>query len=518
MSVLKAFSAAGLIAMLGFWSVGATIPSLVSAHDDENQDCTTLNMVSGTSTQTAGYSETNPVGTPGSLSTSSYSGTGWTNASLTQTVIPPWVDPATDATFSGSGAQWVSTGASWPGGDGNTEGVATTSQWRLFHQGFEIPANATIESASLDYTADNSAAVYLNGNGTPLASTDNVDVYGDANSANSNFSQVFSTDFTPVVGQNSLDFVVRNDSSADATTNPTGLLYKASVRYCVPHVPPPPSTVKVTIVKFIDGVMATADSAHNNDFAMNATWNADNIGSGSGSYTLSASGYNGDPTPYKAVTTDMDSGADYGTTETMNDMVGANCTSGKPYALMGYTSGDTLAQAMGATPSADASNLTDITSNKYIIVWNDDCTTETGGIGGTVETSDDLKVTSVDSVDTSASADGSFANGWKYVFHITVPTAEPNLALKFADWARNGGGGTIPVANDMRISSAQADNSGAKVLLTAANTYSSPDLHITGDLDPLTPGYQVEVAVEVAVPSGTPNGSYNTSYGVRSAP
>lgn len=129
-----------------------------------------------------------------------------------------------------------------------------------------------------------------------------------------------------------------------------------------------------------------------------------------------------------------------------------------------------------------------------------------------------LAVTSIDSTKTSATADGTFANGWIYTFHVTVPLNEPNVAMKFADWVNNTPPGTIPVAGNMRISSAQADNAGATVLLSAANTYSTPSLHITGDLDPTTPGMQVAITVEVAVPVNTTNGSYTTSYGVQTLP
>ena len=127
-----------------------------------------------------------------------------------------------------------------------------------------------------------------------------------------------------------------------------------------------------------------------------------------------------------------------------------------------------------------------------------------------------LAVTSIDSITTNATADGTFAHGWKYVFHITVPTNETNLSMKFANWLD--GTNVLAAANDMRISSAQADNSGATVLVAAANTFTSPSLHITGDLDSTTPGDQVEVTVETAVPSTTVNGSYSTSYGVQTLP
>jgi hypothetical protein len=141
-------------------------------------------------------------------------------------------------------------------------------------------------------------------------------------------------------------------------------------------------------------------------------------------------------------------------------------------------------------------------------------TTSDGTIGGDVEGEGVLHVDSVDVVDSTATANGTFASGWEYVFHITIPTDEPDLAMKFSDWAKTGGGGTIATANNMRISSAQANNSGATVLITAADTYSTPDLHMVTDLDSGTPGIQVEVTVEVAIPVSTPSGAYTTSYGV----
>lgn len=275
-----------------------------------------------------------------------------------------------------------------------------------------------------------------------------------------------------------------------------------------------PATVKVTIVKYVDSVAATGANANNTDFLMNASWDAENIGAGSGQYSLSETGSN-NPNPYQATTTDMTSGADYSTSEVSDsDIVALSCDGDEPYALNGYSTGDTLAAAAAATPTMTAPSFTNLTSDKFVIVWNDDCNTAGGGIGGDVEGDGVLAVTSIESIDTSAVADGTYENGWEYVFNITVPTDEPDLAMKFADWARTGGGGTIPAANNFRISSPQANNGGATVQITAANTYSSPVLHMTGDLNPSMDGLQVKVTVEARVPSGTASGSYTTSYGV----
>lgn len=141
-------------------------------------------------------------------------------------------------------------------------------------------------------------------------------------------------------------------------------------------------------------------------------------------------------------------------------------------------------------------------------------TTTVGTIGGTV-TDASLHVTSVDTIKNSAIADGTFANGWEYVFHITAPTNETKLSMKFSDWTSLVGSSTIPAANNIRISSPQADNAGATVLITAANTYSTPVLNMNSDADAGTAGRQVDVTVETAVPLNSVNGSYTTSYGVQ---
>lgn len=134
-----------------------------------------------------------------------------------------------------------------------------------------------------------------------------------------------------------------------------------------------PSTVKVTIDKYIDGVMATSVTANSSAFPMNATWSADNIGAGSGSYNLSTVGFNS-PNPYEAVTSDMTFGADYSTYEvTGGPVVGASCSTGQPYVLVGYTTGDSLAAAQGTTPTLAVPTFTDIQTNKNVIVWNQTC-------------------------------------------------------------------------------------------------------------------------------------------------
>jgi hypothetical protein len=288
---------------------------------------------------------------------------------------------------------------------------------------------------------------------------------------------------------------------------------------CSIPVIPPATDVKVHIVKYVDGVEANASSSQSKSFAMHAVWNATNIGQGSGDYTLDASN------SFLTQTVDMTSGADYSTNELFDSMiVSDNCTASTTFGLVGYSTGDTFAAAAIAPQSSTSPSFTNITADKSVIVWNKTCGattgtgTTTGTVGGDVtggvNGNGTLAVTSVQTVKGSAIADGTFTNGWNYIFNITVPTNETHLSMKFADWL-NGSGNSIPVANNVRISSPQADNSNATVLITAANTYSLPVLNMTGDLDLLTPGRQVKVSVEAAVPSNSVNGSYTTSYGVK---
>ncbi|HBV01452.1 MAG TPA: hypothetical protein DEF00_03620 [Candidatus Taylorbacteria bacterium] len=126
--------------------------------------------------------------------------------------------------------------------------------------------------------------------------------------------------------------------------------------------------VTVTIIKYIEGVHATAGNVNSTSFPMQSSWDAVNIGAGSGSFSLTL------PT-YEAQTSSMTAGADYSTNEdTSLASVGASCADGKPFALLGYTTGGTEAAAVVATLSSTSPAFTGLTSNKYVIVWNKDCT------------------------------------------------------------------------------------------------------------------------------------------------
>jgi len=127
-----------------------------------------------------------------------------------------------------------------------------------------------------------------------------------------------------------------------------------------------------------------------------------------------------------------------------------------------------------------------------------------------------ITVTGISATKSYALADGTYANGWAWVFDVTVPTAETSLKMKFADWVR--GSNSIAVANNMRFYSSQAqtavDQANA-ITITAANTYSAV-MTLTGDRDTTKAGRQIQITVEAEVPAGSSAGSYSTSYGIQS--
>lgn len=128
---------------------------------------------------------------------------------------------------------------------------------------------------------------------------------------------------------------------------------------------PAPTSAKVTIVKYVNGVPATADNTNSASFPMHAVFPG-----GEGDYALSATGFN-NPTPYQATTADMPVGSNYSTFENLP----TSCTGSNTYALEGYSSGATLDEAFANASSTDPSfaSFTNLQSDKFVIVWNKVC-------------------------------------------------------------------------------------------------------------------------------------------------
>ena len=131
-----------------------------------------------------------------------------------------------------------------------------------------------------------------------------------------------------------------------------------------------------------------------------------------------------------------------------------------------------------------------------------------------------LAVTSVSTVRSSGIADNSFADGWHWILHLTVPTTEKAVRAKFTDFVNAAvASSSIPAKSNIRIYSPQSSTatSSSKALLESGNGYSSW-MYLTGDTSTSTPGIQADLDVEVKIPSGTINGNYGTIYTIQSVP
>jgi Ca2+-binding RTX toxin-like protein len=106
---------------------------------------------------------------------------------------------------------------------------------------------------------------------------------------------------------------------------------------------------------------------------MFTTWTAQNSGSNV-PFTLSPSGWTTGDIAYEASTEAMNSGANYTAWEnTSTSLVGTTCDGSHTYALVGYSMGSSLAGAAAATQTATAPSFTNMTTDKYEIVWNKTC-------------------------------------------------------------------------------------------------------------------------------------------------
>jgi Ca2+-binding RTX toxin-like protein len=179
--------------------------------------------------------------------------------------------------------------------------------------------------------------------------------------AASSSASITSPSFTNL--QNDKYVIVWNATCAGTTTPPTAT-----------------STVKVHVLKYVNGQKATASSTSSFQFPMSATWMASNLNGGatsSGAYVL-GNNHGGAADQYGADTAAMNSGAYYTTSETTSTssgMVlpnGAACETDK-YRLLGYTTGTSFADAASKSPTLTAPSFSNLVSDQYVIVWNLQC-------------------------------------------------------------------------------------------------------------------------------------------------
>jgi hypothetical protein len=190
-----------------------------NASGTEAETCSSISLVSSTSTQFQKLTTTNPAGSSNdALFTLGTSG----NAVLTDSDGYPGAWDAAEADPDVVGAIWVNNTATAPTPGGLGDGQeSSVDVWRLFSQSFTIPAGATVSSAMLHFTSDNSVEAYL----------DETSV-----GTSSDYTTVNNAALSVTPGAHELEFVVKND--AYGAINPTGLLYRAVVDYCVPNPAP----------------------------------------------------------------------------------------------------------------------------------------------------------------------------------------------------------------------------------------------------------------------------------------
>lgn len=280
--------------------------------------------------------------------------------------------PSFIAGFIHSSWTMLISGVSWIWGDAAiVDPVGTETQ--VFTKTFWLDS-APGTDATLEIAADNSYSVTLNGN--PVGADASEDNYSSVDTI-----IIPSAEFD--AGANTLVITVNNFAMAGGTaqTNPAGLRYKLTIdESSCSETPPAQEFLKVHIYKYLKDGESEAQVANDSGetpFPMVASWNAANLGGAGGpaGYVL-GNGHGGAAYTYAADTSPMSAPADYTTSEVTDGSVvlpiGGTCVADK-YRLVGYREGNTLIEAQNDDLSPTAPVYTGLTSDKYVIVVNEDC-------------------------------------------------------------------------------------------------------------------------------------------------
>jgi len=141
----------------------------------------------------------------------------------------------------------------------------------------------------------------------------------------------------------------------------------------------------------------------------------------------------------------------------------------------------------------------------------------------------------------NATSTDLYADGWRYRFDISAYNAnEEDMFVKFSDWARSGGGGSIAANGNMRMLIDEStgseiapmggftediivNGSGSIKSYALGNNYADQTLlgvpntpaNITGlDRNGSLSGRQITFYIFTKIPAATPDGLYNTTYGI----
>lgn len=191
--------------------------------------------------------------------------------------------------------------------------------------------------------------------------------------------------FTPTAdGTYTWQAVYSGDANNNAATSTCG-----SEVLTVSEVTPPVSgTVKVHILKYIDGLVGSTTAPNGyvypvSEFPMTATWQAANLNGGvqtSGNYSL-GNFQGGSSYQFGADTSAMQAPTYYTTSEITNNIDSASQTvaadqpcQNNMFQLEGYTvSNVSFADAATKTPDPTTPVFSNLTGDMYVIVWNGFC-------------------------------------------------------------------------------------------------------------------------------------------------
>ena len=143
---------------------------------------------------------------------------------------------------------------------------------------------------------------------------------------------------------------------------------------------PPIPTLKVHVLKYLDGQLATSATANNYQFPMTATWKTANLNGGvqtTGTYVL-GNNHGGAPDQYGADTAVMNAPADYATSEITNDSQVVDspelCVPGKSL-LNGYRTSALSFVDAANKPLSGTASFAGLVVDQYVIVDNSNCPT-----------------------------------------------------------------------------------------------------------------------------------------------
>jgi len=131
-----------------------------------------------------------------------------------------------------------------------------------------------------------------------------------------------------------------------------------------------------------------------------------------------------------------------------------------------------------------------------------------------------ISVDNISMVKTYATADDTYANGWKWAINISVwDTDETNLKLKLSDFAS--GSNLVAISGNVRVGLTNEASAATNVTIIAAtqaigNAYDDQATALTlVDEDASTGGIQDTIYVYTKVPALSAGGSYTSSYGIQ---